>query len=196
MLNRSIQIKKILKKLNFFSKIKSLTKIRLEEINNEITEKEINFLPENKFEYTIINENLNINAPLTLVFHFIFNPQTICENFEYKKSFFENIFFYAETCPLNCLYGWLMCLAMMGWFKACFDGTDVFATYMTRSSFGIYVVHYLVIAGLGYTMKVYTQLPPWAMYMILTLAVFALSPLIYEIIHRIPVIRWCVLGEK
>ena len=98
--------------------------------------------------------------------------------------------------PLNCLYGWLMCLAMMGWFKACFDGTDAFATYMTRSSFGIYVVHYLVIAGLGYTMKVYTQLPPWAMYMILTLAVFALSPLIYEIIHRIPVIRWCVLGEK
>ena len=98
--------------------------------------------------------------------------------------------------PLNCLYGWLMCLAMMGWFKACFDGTDAFAAYMTRSSFGIYVVHYLVIAGLGYTMKVYTQLPPWAMYMILTLAVFALSPLIYEIIHRIPVIRWCVLGEK
>ena len=104
MLNRSIQIKKILKKLNFFSKIKSLTKIRLEEINNEITEKEINFLPENKFEYTIINENLNINAPLTLVFHFIFNPQTICENFEYKKSFFENIFFLRGDNPINLNY--------------------------------------------------------------------------------------------
>ena len=25
--------------------------------------------------------------------------------------------------PLNCLYGWLMCLAMMGWFKAKFDRT-------------------------------------------------------------------------
>lgn len=98
--------------------------------------------------------------------------------------------------PLNCLYGWLMCLAMMGWFKACFDYTDAFAGYMTRSSFGLYIVHYLVIAGLGYTMKVYTQLPPWAMYVILTIAVFALSPLIYEIIRRIPIIRWCVLGEK
>ena len=98
--------------------------------------------------------------------------------------------------PLNCLYGWLMCLAMMGWFNACFDHTDAFAGYMTRSSFGLYIVHYLVIAGLGYTMKVYTQLPPWAMYVILTVAVFTLSPLIYEIIRRIPIVRWCVLGEK
>ncbi|MDO4185041.1 MAG: acyltransferase family protein [Bacteroidales bacterium] len=98
--------------------------------------------------------------------------------------------------PLNCLYGWLMCLAMMGWFKACFDYTGSFAGYMMRSSFGLYIVHYLVIAGLGYTMKIYTQLPPWTMYLILTVAVFALSPLIYEIIRRIPVIRWCVLGEK
>ena len=30
----------------------------------------------------------------------------------------------------------------------------------------------------------------------LAVAVFALSPLLYEIIRRIPVLRWCVLGEK
>ena len=98
--------------------------------------------------------------------------------------------------PLNCLYGGLMCLALMGWFKARFDRTGRFAQYMTRSSFGIYIVHYLVIASLGYMMKVYTQLPPVAMYLILTVAVFTLSPLLYELIRRIPVIRWCVLGEK
>jgi hypothetical protein len=45
-------------------------------------------------------------------------------------------------------------------------------------------------------MKTYTQLPPAAIYLILTAAVFTLSPLLYELIHRIPVIRWCVLGEK
>ncbi len=97
--------------------------------------------------------------------------------------------------PLNCLYGWLMCLAMMGWFKAKFDRTSPFAGYMTRSSYGIYIVHYLVIASLGYMMKTYTQLPPWSMYVILTVAVFSLSPLIYEVIRRIPVVKWCVLGE-
>lgn len=100
--------------------------------------------------------------------------------------------------PLNCLYGWLMCLAMMGWFKAKFDYTGKFAGYMTKSSFGIYVVHYLVIASVGSYMyfNMREQLPPFAMYLILTVAVFAISPLIYEGLHRIPFIRWCVFGEK
>ncbi|MBR5092676.1 MAG: GNAT family N-acetyltransferase [Bacteroidales bacterium] len=98
--------------------------------------------------------------------------------------------------PLNCLYGWLMCLAMMGWFKAKFDRTGRFAAYMTRSSFGLYIVHYLVIASLGYMMYHYTSLPPVAMYGILTVAVFALSPLLYELLSRIPIVRWCVFGLK
>ena len=98
--------------------------------------------------------------------------------------------------PLNCLYGWLMCLAMMAWFKARFDRTSPFAGYMARSSFGLYIVHYLVVASLGYMMKMYTQLPPVAMYLILTVAVFTLSPLLYEILRRIPFVRWAVLGEK
>lgn len=98
--------------------------------------------------------------------------------------------------PLNCLYGWLACLAMMGWFKTKFDTTSKFAGYMTRSSYGLYIVHYLVIASFGYMMKMYTQLPPVAMYLILGVAVFALSPLLYEALHRIPFIRWCIFGEK
>ena len=100
------------------------------------------------------------------------------------------------SSPLNCVYGWMACLALMGWFAARFDRTGAFAGYMTRSSFGIYVVHYLVIASFGYMMKMYTTLPPVAMYAILTVAVFTLSPLIYELLHRIPFIRWCVFGEK
>ncbi|MBQ3914866.1 MAG: acyltransferase [Paludibacteraceae bacterium] len=98
--------------------------------------------------------------------------------------------------PLNCIYGWLMCLAMMAWFAACFDRTNAFAAYMTRSSYGIYVVHYLFIASFGYMMKCYTTLPPVAMYLISTVAVFTLSPLCNELLRRIPFIRWCVLGEK
>ena len=96
--------------------------------------------------------------------------------------------------PLNCLYGYLMCLAMVGWFRAKFNRTGRFAGYMSRSSYGIYIVHYLVIASLGYMLKTHTQLPPAAMYLILGVAVFTLSPLLYEIIRRIPIVRWCVLG--
>ena len=98
--------------------------------------------------------------------------------------------------PLNCLYGYLMCLAMMGWFQARFDRTGPFAGYMTRSSYGLYIVHYLVIAALGYMMKTYTALPPVAMYAILAVAVFSLSPLLYEVLRRIPLVRWCVFGER
>ena len=97
--------------------------------------------------------------------------------------------------PLNNIYSWLMCLAMMGWFKARFDRTGSFADYMTRSSYGLYIVHYLVIASIGTTLRTSTQLPPVAIYLILTLAGFTLSPLLYEILRRIPFLRWCVLGE-
>ena len=98
--------------------------------------------------------------------------------------------------PLNNIYGWLMCIAMIGWFKSSFDRTGTFASYMTRSSYGIYIVHYFVIATIGYFLKVKTQLPPVYMYIILTIAVFTLSPLIYEVLKHIPFVRWCVLGEK
>lgn len=100
------------------------------------------------------------------------------------------------TTPLNNIYAWLMCLAMMGWFKARFDRTGKFAAYMTRSSYGIYIVHYLVIASAGTLLKTKTQLPPACIYMTLTAAVFTLSPFLYEVIRRIPFIRWCVLGEN
>ena len=94
------------------------------------------------------------------------------------------------------LYAWFAILAMMSCFKAWADKTSPFATYMTKSSFGIYVVHYLVIASFGYMMKVYTSLAPWLMYVILFFAVMLLSPAIYEVLRRIPFIRWCVLGVK
>ena len=100
------------------------------------------------------------------------------------------------SSPLNIVYGWLMCLAMMAWFKARFDCTSPFAAYMSKSSYGLYIVHYLVVASVGYMMKTYTQLPPWAMYVILAIAVFTLSPVIYEIVRRIPFVRWAVLGES
>ena len=101
-----------------------------------------------------------------------------------------------QGTSLNCLYGWLMCLAMMAWFKARFNRTNRFATYMTRSSYGLYIVHYLVVASLGYMMKLYTSLPPVAIYLLLAVAVFTLSPLLYELLHRIPFVRWCLFGEK
>jgi peptidoglycan/LPS O-acetylase OafA/YrhL len=95
---------------------------------------------------------------------------------------------------LNCLYAWFAILAMLGCFMAWADGTNRLCAYMTRSSYGIYIVHYLVVVSLGYMMKMYTQLAPWAIYVILLVAVLLLSPTLYEVLRRIPFVRWCVLG--
>ena len=94
------------------------------------------------------------------------------------------------------LYAWLAILAMLACFKAWGDRTTPFATYMTRSSYGIYIVHYLIIAAFGYMLKLYTGLPPVADYLILLVAVFTLSPALYELLRRIPFLRWAILGIK
>jgi peptidoglycan/LPS O-acetylase OafA/YrhL len=98
--------------------------------------------------------------------------------------------------PLNIIYTWFMMLGLLGIFQRFFNKTNPFATYMTKSSFGLYIVHYVVIASFGYMLKVYTSLPIFVIYTTLTLAVFVLSPLIYEILRRIPFIRYCVFGIK
>ncbi|MBR1834136.1 MAG: acyltransferase [Bacteroidales bacterium] len=93
------------------------------------------------------------------------------------------------------LYAWVAILAMLAAFKAWADRTSPFASYMTRSSYGIYIVHYLIVAALGYMLKLYTPLPPVADYLILLVAVFCLSPILYELLRLIPVVRWAVLGR-
>ena len=94
------------------------------------------------------------------------------------------------------LYAWFVILAMLGCFRAWADKTSRYATYMTKSSYGIYVLHYLVVASLGYMLKYYTSLEPWVIYVIYTIAVMTLPFALNEIIKRIPFIRWCVLGIK
>lgn len=164
-------------------------------------------------------ESYNLYKPLFYIFpflmgYFVFSHDTIQEKITKNwiplmagaivsgtaltvTTFGEKITspFYMSSWLYN-LYGWLMCLAMMGWFKAIFDKTNAFADYMTRSSFGFYIVHYLVIAGIGSILYRHTTLPPVAMYLILTVAVFSLSPLLYEGLRRIPVVRWCLFGDR
>ena len=96
----------------------------------------------------------------------------------------------------NNLYAYTMILALIGVFRSRFDFTSRFASYMSRSSFGLYIVHYSLVASVGYALKAHTTLPPMAIYTILCVAVLAGSPLLYEVLRRIPLVRWCAFGEK
>ena len=95
----------------------------------------------------------------------------------------------------NC-YAWVVILAIIGCFKAWCNKTNRFATYMTRTSFGIYVVHYIIVLYGCYWLKNATKLPVVAIYVIAILITLVLSPLLYEVLRRIPVLRYCVLGIK
>lgn len=98
--------------------------------------------------------------------------------------------------PLNGLYAYLMSLALLGLFNARFDVQGRFSSYMTKSSYGLYILHYSVCAGVGYWLKVVAGAPAPLCYAVLLAAVFLLTPLLYEILRRIPLLRWCIFGIR
>lgn len=97
--------------------------------------------------------------------------------------------------PLCALVCWCNVLAMFGAFKRWADKTSPFATYMSRSSFGIYIVHMTVCSACCILLK-QTEMPIWSIYAITLVTTFLGSLLLWEILRRIPFIRWCVFGIK
>ena len=56
--------------------------------------------------------------------------------------------------------------------------------------------HYLALSAAAYFLDRYTEVTGGAAYLLSGIAAYAGGYLLYELIKRIPVIRWCVIGEK
>ncbi len=95
----------------------------------------------------------------------------------------------------NC-YLWAAILAILGCGKAWFNKTSAFASYMTKSSFGFYVVHYLVVFLACYFVYQYSSLPKALNYVLALAIELPGTLLLYELLRRIPMIRYLVLGIK
>ena len=105
----------------------------------------------------------------------------------------------------NNLYAWLAILAMFAAFCTWFN-RDVsrlskpsiakICTFVRDASYGLYILQFFVYMSIGYLLRAYTALPPWAMYVLLFLAMFGLTPALYLLISRIPILRYYVLGIK
>ena len=103
----------------------------------------------------------------------------------------------------NNLYAWLAILAMFAAFRTWFN-RDVsqlstpaaakICTFFRDASYGLYILQFFVYMSIGYLLRAYTALPAWAMYVLLFLAIFGLTPALYLLISRIPILRYCVLG--
>lgn len=93
-------------------------------------------------------------------------------------------------------YLWIAVIAVLGCGKARLNITSPFAAYMSKASFGIYIVHYSVVISTCYLLKAYTTLPVVLNYIIAISSVLVLSPILYEIIRRIPILRFMILGIR
>ena len=99
-----------------------------------------------------------------------------------------------QGCVCN-IYCWSMVLALFGLFKRRYDCTTPFSQYMTRSSFGLYIVHMTVCTASCLWLKS-TALPVWSVYVLALIATFAGSVVLWELLRRISFVRWCMFGIK
>lgn len=95
----------------------------------------------------------------------------------------------------NC-YLWAAVLAILGCARKWWNNTSTFATYMTKNSFGFYIMHYLVVQIACYSLYHYTSFPKALNYLFALVIEFAGTILLYELFRRVPVIRYLVLGIK
>lgn len=93
-------------------------------------------------------------------------------------------------CNLFC---WAMVLAMIGGFKRWADRSTPTTQYLSRSSYGVYIVHMTVCTAICLALK-QTTLPIWSIYLIAIATTYIGSFLLWEVMRRIPFIRWCVFG--
>ena len=104
LLNRSKDIFTMLNEIHFFERLNKATKERMELFEKEF-KKGIYFSSKDEFDNIFIDEkDMNITSPLTIIFHYIFNPKKIIINYPHCKSFFETIFTMRGDYNLVLLY--------------------------------------------------------------------------------------------
>ena len=101
-----------------------------------------------------------------------------------------------DTLMCN-VYAWMGVLGILAFMKRWGGFSNPFSEWMRGKSWGLYVFHYLFIAMTAWYLHLYAQdLNPVIVYLLTAVAGFAGSFALYEIISRIPVLRWCILGIK
>lgn len=99
------------------------------------------------------------------------------------------------SSALSAAYSWCAVLAAFSLMKTYGDRSSRFAAWMSKKSWGLYVFHYLPLAAAAYYLHGYApDMPALFCYLFVAAAAFGGGFLLYEMISRIPVLRWCVLG--
>lgn len=94
------------------------------------------------------------------------------------------------------LYLWVVILAIIGCGRKYFNWETDFTQYMTKSSYGIYILHYPILIIICYTLHYYTGFPAIWKYVIALVVELIMTLTVNEFIKRVPVLRYFVLGIK
>lgn len=131
---------------------------------------------------------------------FIVIAVALCTIFSVKYFILDGGLNYADNPinrnPLFVACGYIPSMAILGGAARYGDIKNRFTSWMTSKSFGLYVFHYLGISAVARFVAMPGLLPAPACYILSLVAGFVLAYGLYEIISRIPFLRWAVLGIK
>ena len=107
---------------------------------------------------------------------------------------------YAEApnvnSPLAIAYAWAACLAVFGGMKRWGDRTGRFTSFMTRSSFGLYICHYPALSAAAYGLVLCLHLRGAGVYLLSAAAAYGGGLALSAVLRRVPGVRYCVFGIK
>lgn len=92
------------------------------------------------------------------------------------------------------LYLWIVVLAVIGCGRKYFNREMAFTQYMTKASFGLYILHYPVLIVTCYMLHYHCNFSAIGNYLIALIVEIIMTFALYEVIKRIPVVRYFVLG--
>ncbi len=99
-----------------------------------------------------------------------------------------------DTLMCN-IYAWAGTLAVLAFMKKWGRFENSFSKLMIKKSWGIYIFHYLPLVATAYYLHTYAKnLPEILIYLLTGISALAVSILMNEIISRIPILKWCILG--
>lgn len=96
--------------------------------------------------------------------------------------------------PFTNVYAYLMILAILSCGKDWLNFETKLSRYLTKANFGFYVLHYPLLAAIAFMTVEIIKLPVAVCYLVNLVLIFIILPLVYEIIRRIPVLRFLLLG--
>lgn len=131
-------------------------------------------------------------------YRFVFLPVSIALGIVYTCMYYGQNYAdsFAHIEDINSIhavaFAWAAVLAIFACSREWFDKETAFTRFMVKKNFGVYMFHYVGISGAALFLYSYPSIPLAVRYIIVLAAGFALP----EIISRIPVIRFLVMGIR